>query len=144
MVTYIVITRIEAVLINALIGLLAAVICSSNGAGEGSPQCRHALRTKGCNANRSVTGFRMRITARAGGDAAGSFLPVVVPTRAAPAQAIATHDVVHIAALEMTTTKTSGCGAMGVGASRTETEVATVDESPSERQRYGLTETLSR
>jgi hypothetical protein len=47
-----------------------------------------------CKANGSVTGLRTPVTARAGGDAAESYLPVAVTTRAASAQAIATHGVV--------------------------------------------------
>jgi hypothetical protein len=58
-----------------------------------------------------------------GRDAAESFLPVVVPTQAAPAQAIATHGVVDV-----TPTKTSGGGDMRVGASIAKAEVETVDE----------------
>jgi hypothetical protein len=54
--------------------------------------------------NGSVTGLRTRIAARAGGDAAESLLPVVVPTRAAAAEAIAAHGVVDVAALDVTTT----------------------------------------
>jgi hypothetical protein len=66
------------------------------------------LTAYSCNANGSVTGFRMRNTARTGGDAAESFLPVVMSTQAAPAQAIATHAVVDIAALDVTVTKSKG------------------------------------
>jgi hypothetical protein len=81
-----------------------------------------------CNANKSVTGLRTRIATRVGGDASESFLPVVVPTRAAPAEAIATHGVVDVAALDVTTTKASGSGYMRIGAGCTKAEVATVDE----------------
>jgi hypothetical protein len=38
------------------------------------------LTARRANANRRVTGLRMRIAARAGGDAGESLLPVVVPT----------------------------------------------------------------
>jgi hypothetical protein len=81
-----------------------------------------------CNANGSITGLHLRITTRAGGDAAQSFLPVVVPTGAAIAEEITTHGVVEIAALVVTTTKTSGGGDMRVGASCAKAEVPTVDE----------------
>jgi hypothetical protein len=81
-----------------------------------------------CNANGSVTGLRTRITARAIEDVAESFLPVVVPTRAAPALAIATHGVVDVAALDVTTTKTGGGADIWVVASSAKAEVATVDE----------------
>jgi hypothetical protein len=40
------------------------------------------LTANRCNANGSVTGMRSRIEARAGGDAAESFLPVVVSAQA--------------------------------------------------------------
>jgi hypothetical protein len=80
------------------------------------------------NANGTVTGLRTRIAARAGGDAAESLLPVVVPTRATAAQAIAAHGVVDVAALDVTTTKASGGGDVRVGASCAKAEVATVDE----------------
>jgi hypothetical protein len=45
-------------------------------------------------------------------------LPVVMPTRAAAAEAIAAHGVVDVAALDMTTAKASGRGDVGVGASQ--------------------------
>jgi hypothetical protein len=48
--------------------------------------------------------------------------------RVAAAQAIETHGVVDIAALDVTPTKTSGGRDMWVGASGAKTEVATVDE----------------
>jgi hypothetical protein len=57
-----------------------------------------------------------------------SFLPVVVTTRVAPTQAIATHDEVNVAALDVTTTKTGVGGDMWVGASSANAEVATIDE----------------
>jgi hypothetical protein len=63
-----------------------------------------------------------------GGDAAESLLPVVVPTRAAPAQAIAAHGVVDVAALDVATTKASCGGDVRVGASCASSKVATVDE----------------
>jgi hypothetical protein len=77
----------------------------------------HHLTANHCNAKGNATGLCTRITARVGGDAAESFLPVVVPMRAAPAQAMAAHGVVDIAALDVMTTKTSGGGDMWVGAS---------------------------
>jgi hypothetical protein len=80
------------------------------------------------NANGSVTGFRARIAARAGGDAAESLLPVVVPTREAAAEAIAAHGVVDVAALDVTTAEASGGGDVRVGASCAKAEVATVDD----------------
>jgi hypothetical protein len=58
-----------------------------------------------CNANGSITGRRTRTTACTGRDAAESFFPVVMSTRAAPAQAIATYGVVNIAALDATPAK---------------------------------------
>jgi hypothetical protein len=75
------------------------------------------LTANRCNANGGVTGLRTRNTTRSGGDAAESFLPVVVPTRAAAAEAIAAYGVLDAAALDVTTTKVSGCGDMRVGAS---------------------------
>jgi hypothetical protein len=57
-----------------------------------------------------------------------NFLPVVMSMRAASAQAIATHGVVNIAALDAAPTKTSGGGDMRVGASCPKAKVATVDE----------------
>jgi hypothetical protein len=51
------------------------------------------------------------------GDVAESFLPVFMSTRAAATQAIATHGVVYIAALDVTPTKTSGGRDMRIGAS---------------------------
>jgi hypothetical protein len=45
-------------------------------------------------------------------------------TRAASAQAIATHGVVDIIALDVTPTKTSGGGDMGVGAHSSNAELA--------------------
>jgi hypothetical protein len=80
------------------------------------------------NANGSVTGFRSRIAACAGRNAGEGLLPVVMSTRAAAAEAIAAHGVVDVAALDVTTTKASGRGDVGVGASRAKAEVATVDE----------------
>jgi hypothetical protein len=59
---------------------------------------------------------------------AESLLPVVVPTRAAAAEAIAAHGVVGVAALDVTTTKASGGGDVRVGASCAKPQVATVDE----------------
>jgi hypothetical protein len=85
-----------------------------------------SLKADCCNANGSVAGLRTRIAARAGGYAAESFLPVVVPTRAAPSEAIATHGLVDVAALDVTTTKASGNGDMRIGAGCTKAEVATV------------------
>jgi hypothetical protein len=60
------------------------------------------------NARGSVTGLHKSSTARESGDAVASFPPVVVPTRVAPAQAIAEHDVVDVSALDVTTK--AGCG----------------------------------
>jgi hypothetical protein len=79
-------------------------------------------------ANGSVTGLRTRIAALAGGDAAESLLPVVVPTGAAPAEAIAAHGVADVASLDVTTTKASGGGDVRVGAGCAKADVATVDE----------------
>jgi hypothetical protein len=75
------------------------------------------LTASSCNANGSITGLRALTTARTGRDTAESFLPVVVPTRAIPTQAIATHVVVYIAALDVTPTRTSDGGDMRVAAS---------------------------
>jgi hypothetical protein len=86
------------------------------------------LPAKRSSTNGSVAGLSAGIAARAGGDAAESLLPVVVPTRAAPAQAIAAHGVVDIAALDVMTTKASGGGDVRVGASGAESKVAAVDE----------------
>jgi hypothetical protein len=86
------------------------------------------LTANSCNANGSVTGLRTCTTAGTGRDAAESFLPVVMWTQAAPAQAIATHGVVHIAALDVTPTKTSGDRDMWVGSSSAKAEMATIDE----------------
>jgi hypothetical protein len=94
---------------------------------EGSLQCR-PLTASSCNANGSITGLRTRTIARTGGDAAESFLHVVMSTRAASAQTIATHGMVDVAALDVTPTKTSGGGDMRVGPSSAKAEVATVDE----------------
>jgi hypothetical protein len=55
-------------------------------------------------------------------------LPVVVPTRAAAAEAIAALCLVDVAALDVTTTKASRGGDVRVGASCAKAEVATVDE----------------
>jgi hypothetical protein len=79
------------------------------------------------HANGSVTGLCTRIAARAGGDAE-SLLPVVVPTRAAAAEALAYHGVVDVAALDVTTRNASGGGDVRVVASCAKAEVATVDE----------------
>jgi hypothetical protein len=46
------------------------------------------LMANGCSAHGSLTGPRTRTTAYTSGPAAESFLPVVVPTRVAPAQAM--------------------------------------------------------
>jgi hypothetical protein len=85
------------------------------------------LRANSCNANGSVTGLRTRRTARTGGDAGKSLLPVVMSTRASPAQAISTRGVVKIAALDEPT-KPSGGGVMWVDASSSKVEAATVDD----------------
>jgi hypothetical protein len=63
----------------------------------------HPLTASRCNANGSVAVRRTRIAAHAA--AAESFLPVVVPPRVAPTQAMVTHGVVDIAALDETTIK---------------------------------------
>jgi hypothetical protein len=86
------------------------------------------LTANSCNANGSVTGLRTCTSAGMGGDAAESFLPEVMSTRAAPAQTIATHRVVDIAALNVTLTKTSGSRYMWAGASCAKAELVTVDE----------------
>jgi hypothetical protein len=70
-------------------------------------------------------------------------LPVIVLTRASAAEAIADHGVVDVAALDVTSTKAGGGGDMRVGASCAMAEVETVDKSPSERQRYRVTGTVS-
>jgi hypothetical protein len=73
------------------------------------------LAANRCNAHGSEAGLRTRISARVGGDAAKSFLPVVVLTHAGHAQAIAAHGVVNTADQDVTTTKSSGGGAIWVG-----------------------------
>jgi hypothetical protein len=70
----------------------------------------------------------MRIAACASRDAAESFLPVIMPSKAAPAQALATHGVVAVAALVVATAMAGGGGDMWNGASDAQAEVATVDE----------------
>jgi hypothetical protein len=87
-----------------------------------------ALTANRGNANGNVTGFRTRIAGRAGKDVAKSLLPVVVPTRAAAADAIAPQGAVDVAALGLTTTKASGGGDVRVGASCAKAEVSTVDQ----------------
>jgi hypothetical protein len=47
------------------------------------PAMSCTLTANRCNANGSISGLYTRITARAGGGAAKSFLPLVVPARAA-------------------------------------------------------------
>jgi hypothetical protein len=99
------------------------------GRGQVRLNVRTCPLTANCgNANGSATGFRTRIAARTSGDAAESLLPVVMPTRAAAAEAIATHGVVDAAALDVTTTKASGGGDVRVGASCAKAEVAFIDE----------------
>jgi hypothetical protein len=78
-----------------------------------------------CNTTGSVTGPSARIAARASRDAAEGFFPVIMP---ALAQAIATHRVVDVAALGMTTAKARGYGDTWHGASGAKAVVATVDE----------------
>jgi hypothetical protein len=95
------------------------------------------------NANGSVTGLRLRIAARAGGDTDQSLLQWVVPTRATASEAIAAHGVVAVAGLDVTTTKATGRGDVRVGASFPEAEVATVDvaairEAEIRGDRYGV------
>jgi hypothetical protein len=60
-------------------------------------------------------------------DAAESLLPVVVPTQAAPAQAIPTHGLADVADLDVTTAKAGG-GGTWVVSSGAKAGVATVDE----------------
>jgi hypothetical protein len=62
------------------------------------------------------------------GDAAESFLPVVVTTRADPTQAFALYGVVDVAALDVTTTKAGAGRDTWVGCSGAKAEVATVDK----------------
>jgi hypothetical protein len=57
-----------------------------------------------------------------------TLLPVVVSTRAAPAEAIAAHGVIDVAALDGPTIKASCGGDVWVGASCVKSKVATVDE----------------
>jgi hypothetical protein len=71
------------------------------------------LPARRSSTNGSEAGLSTRIAARAGGDAAESLLSMVVPTRAAAAQAIAAHGVVDIAALDETTTKARWRGREG-------------------------------
>jgi hypothetical protein len=86
------------------------------------------LTANRCNANGSVTSLCAQITARTGGGAAENFLAVVMSTREASSQVLATHGVNDIAALDVTTKKPSGGGNMWVAASSAKVEVATVDE----------------
>jgi hypothetical protein len=86
------------------------------------------LTAKRGSANGSGTGLCTRIAASACGDAAESLLPVVVPRSAAPAQAIAAHGVVDVAALDVATTEASCGGDVRVGASCAKSKVATADE----------------
>jgi hypothetical protein len=79
---------------------------------------------RSCNASRCISGLCTRTAARTRRDAAESFFPVIVSTRAASAQAIATHGVVDINALDVTLTKTSGGGDMWVDAHGSRAEVA--------------------
>jgi hypothetical protein len=94
------------------------------------------LTAERSSANGSITGLCTRIASRTGGDAAESLLPLVMPARAAAAEAIAAHGVVDIAALDVTTTKASSSGDMR--------QWQPLMKSPSERQRYGMTGTVSR
>jgi hypothetical protein len=83
--------------------------CGTVGRGKGHFNVGpRPLTANNCIANGIVIELRTRTTAGTGGDAAESFLPVVMSTRTAPAQAIANHGVVDIAALDVTPTKTSG------------------------------------
>jgi hypothetical protein len=68
------------------------------------------------------------MTACSSGDVAESFLPVVLPMQAAPAQAIATHGAVDTAALDVTTTRTSGGEGHAGWCSSAKAKVTTVDE----------------
>jgi hypothetical protein len=83
-----------------------------------------SLTARRGNTNGSVARLCTHIAARAGRDAAEGFLPVVVPTRATAAEAIAAHGMVDVAALDVTATKTSGGGDVRVGASCAKAEVA--------------------
>jgi hypothetical protein len=72
------------------------------GQGKGHLNVRTFPLTANCgNANNKEAGLRTSNVARAGGDAAESLLAVVVPTRAATADAIAAHRVVDDTALDM-------------------------------------------
>jgi hypothetical protein len=88
------------------------------------------LTANSCNANGSVTGLRTRTTAtRAERQLKDSFQwSCQREPRTASAQAIATHGVVNIAALDVPPKETSGGGDVRVGASRPKAKVATVDE----------------
>jgi hypothetical protein len=77
------------------------------------------------NTHRSVTGL---ITACKRRDAAETFLPVGRATRAVPTQAIATHGLVDVAALDITNAIVGGDGDMWGGASGTRAVVRPVDE----------------
>jgi hypothetical protein len=81
-----------------------------------------------CNTHGSVIVLCARTTACRNGDAAESFLTVVVPMRAAPAQAIAFHGMVDDTALDVITTETGGSGGMWVRASSVRAQLATGDE----------------
>jgi hypothetical protein len=86
------------------------------------------LTANNCNANGSLTGLRTWTTAGTGGDAAESFLPVIMSTRASPGQTVSAHGVVDITALGVMPTKASGGRDMWVGASSAKAEMATADE----------------
>jgi hypothetical protein len=64
------------------------------------------------NARGSVIGLCTCTTARASRDAAEGFLPVIVPMRAAPAQAIAADGVADVATVDVTTTQAGAGGDM--------------------------------
>jgi hypothetical protein len=70
--------------------------------------------TSHCNTNGSVTGFGTRIAACTNAVADEGLLPVIVPTRVAPAQAIATHSVDDVAALDVTTAGQVAAGTCGL------------------------------
>jgi hypothetical protein len=75
------------------------------------------LTAKHCNCIGCEAWQCTRIANRMGEDAAERFLALAVSTRMVCAEALATHDVVDIAAVEVPTTKTSGRGDMWVGTS---------------------------
>jgi hypothetical protein len=80
--------------------------CGTVGRGKGHINVGPSpLMANSCNAIRCVTVIRKRSTPCTGGDVAESYLSVVMLKRAAPTQAIVTHGVVYIAALDVTPTR---------------------------------------